>query len=202
LTIRHLMTHLNDVGREHADWGGDWNSALENVIGHKLPQIKVAEVHHYNGLGYALAGKIMERVSGRALPMLFQECLLRPLGAEHTIIEGTSWDCTSTCLDMARIGQMLLNRGSYGEYEFFSKKSFAKMLPIKLSGIAPGVTAEWGIGLHGPAGGPTIGHGGSSGALLHIDLKHDLLYVIAQNTPGKGKKDAFVRACIKALEGQ
>jgi CubicO group peptidase (beta-lactamase class C family) len=76
------------------------------------------------------------------------------------------------------------------------------MLPIKLSTIAPGVTGEWGIGIHGPAGGHTIGHGGSSGALLHIDLKLELLYVIAQNTPGKGKKDEFVRACINPLDGQ
>ena len=42
----------------------------------------------------------------------------------------------STPMDMARFGQMLLNRGGYGGYHFFSPETFEAMMPRPLSETA------------------------------------------------------------------
>lgn len=53
-------------------------------------------------------------------------------------------------LDMAKFGQMLLDRGAYGEMRFFSEETFQKMLPQDLSKvIGPDVKRSFGIGLDG-----------------------------------------------------
>lgn len=192
LTIRHLFTHTSGFWG-HGTWGADWSSSLENTAAHYLPYLKVGEKHQYNGLGYAVAGKVMERVSGQAIPYLFQEHLFGPLGAEHTTIEGTAGDSSSICLDIARVGQMLLNCGAYGQYRFFSEESFEKMLPVKLDKL----DIEWGIGATW-SGGPglskkTIGHGAASGAILRIDPEHELVIVSTRNTQGSGYEQYSLR---------
>lgn len=196
LTIRHLFTHTSGFWG-HGTWGGDWSSSLENTVAHYLPYLKVGKKHWYNGVGYAVAGKVMERVSGKAIPYLFQEHLFDPLGAEHTKIEGTSGDSSSICLDIARVGQMLLNRGSYGQYCFFSEETFEKMMPVKLDKLVPGLDLEWGIGATWCGGSglskKTFGHGAASGAILRIDPEHELVIVSTRNTPGSGYEEYSLR---------
>ncbi len=205
LTIRHLFTHTNGFWG-HGTWGADRNASLENVVGQYLPYLKVGKKKQYNGIGYAVAGKVMERVSGRAIPYLFQERLLGPLGARHTKVEGTAGDAQSICMDMAKVGQMLLNKGTYGEYRFFSEKTFEKMLPAPLDRLVPGLEGSWGIGLKpyhefGLNEG-AFGHGAASGAIYRIDPGHDLIIVACRNRPGKQwwkNYSQIVQACTSPL---
>ncbi len=187
LTVRHLFTHTNGFAW-HGEWGSDWNHALENYLGHCLPYVKVGKAFEYNRLGYALAGKIMERISGRAMPQLFEELLIKPLGLRHTKIENTYGGCFSTAEDMARIAQMLLQGGSYGGVQFFSESTFEKMLPMKLDKLVPGVDKEWGIGTCWLASNglsaKTFGHEAASGAIFRIDLVNELIIVSARNRTG------------------
>ncbi len=207
MTIRHLFTHTAGLHRAPG-WGGDWSASFENTLGHYLPHLEVAQDQAYTGSGYAVAGKVMERVGGLAIPYLHQRLLLGPLAMTHTEVAGTAGDCASVPLDMARVGQMLLNRGSYEQWQFFSEQTFEKMLPVPISRLLPGRTEgvwgarSWGTGVthysgHG-LGDKTIGHGAASGAILRVDPEHELVIVCCRNSKGADYEEyahAFVEAC-------
>ncbi len=205
LTLRHLLTHTHG-GAWHGEWGSDWNPALENYVAQSLPYFEVGKNFQYNRLGYALAGKIMERLSGRAVPYLFEECLFKPLGMNHSTVDNTYGSLYSTCLDLARLGQMLLHRGSYGEYQFFSEENCQKMLPSSLEIINPQIQKRWGIGA-APLGGnglsdQTFGHEAASGAIFRIDPEQDLILVVARDRAGSNYDDyatRFIAACTAPL---
>jgi len=99
LTIRRLYVHTNGLW---GHWGDDLND-FEETIACYYPYLKVAQRHAYNGAGYALGGKIIEVVSGEAIPQFYKEHLLAPLGCENTSVVGTSFDTRSVPLDIARI---------------------------------------------------------------------------------------------------
>jgi CubicO group peptidase (beta-lactamase class C family) len=201
LTIRHLFTHTSGLWG-HGIWGADWNNSFENVVGEYLPYLEVGKKREYNGAGYTLAGKVMERVSGKAIPFLFQQQLFEPMSSEHTTVQGASGDTRSTCMDIAKVAQMLLNGGSYGDMYFFSNESFQKMKPVKLDKLVSGSTEEWGIGLtwatYNGVTNRTFGHGAASGAVLQIDPKNELVIICCRNQVGQNYPEnvqKFMRAC-------
>ena len=108
----------------------------------------------------------------------------------------------------------MLNRGSYGELQFFSQETFERMLPEPLANHFPGVPHEWGIGITwmrqaapgaGENGVPTdatvlsrntIGHGAASAAILRVDLDNEL--VVAQTRDAGG--DHYGKYAVPFLE--
>ena len=114
-------------------------------------------------------------------------------------------------MDIAKIGQMLLNKGKYGNMQFFSEDTFAKMLPSKLTDVlGPDTNIEWGIGVMPWFSGEglgkgTFGHGAASSATLRIDPINDLVIVMTRNTAGKnfGKyHPQFIKAIVDGLEAK
>jgi CubicO group peptidase (beta-lactamase class C family) len=201
ITFRHLFTHTSGLGGK-GPWGLDWNPALENMAGFYLPYAQVGARVRYSGLGFAIAGKAMEMAGGLAVPALFREQLLDPIGARRTTVEGTSSDCRSVCLDMARVGQLLLNGGAYGSTRFFSRETFERMLPVKLSDLGPGLEGETGIGVMWLGGNGlsdrTIGHEAASGAIFRVDLQKRLVIVSCRNEKGPRYEEfaaRLIRAC-------
>ncbi len=106
LTIRHLYNHTNSLW---GHWGDNLND-LDQLFGWYAPHIQVGLAYNYNGLDMALGGKILELVSGEALPSYYKHHLLDPLGLVNTEVVGSSADARSTARDMATIGQMLLEQ--------------------------------------------------------------------------------------------
>lgn len=198
LTVRQLMTHTADLGW-HGEWASDWNPALENYLAHCLPFLKVGANFEYCRAGYAITGKIMERLTGRAVPYLFDEVLLKPLGMKQTAVDNTYGSMYSTCHDLARLGQMLLNRGVYGEYRFFSEESYQKMLPQKL----PFLNKEWGIGTAPLSGNglsnQAFGHEAASGAIFRIDPALGLIIVSARDRIGPNYEQ-YERYVVQLIE--
>jgi len=204
LTIRHLFTHTNGFGW-HDEWGSDWNPALENYIAQCLPYLKIGNAIEYNRLGYAVAGKIMERITGIAIPYLFEDYIIQPLGMKHTFVDNTYGSMYSTCKDMAQLAMMLLNRGQYDNLYFFSEESFKKFLPAKLDKINPDLNREWGLGTVWLRGSGlsdfTFGHEAASGAIFRIDLKNELIIISARNKIGSDYElyskfvDKLIEAC-------
>jgi len=185
LTLRHLMTHTNGLW----DHLGDEMHDFESIVADLYPQLEVARRYEYNGAGMALAGKVIEAVSGEALPQFFGRHLLGPLGMERTQVSTMSWNTWSTPLDIARAAQMLLNRGAYGPKRFFSEATFQQMLPQRLDGIlGPEATEEYGIGTtwfrDEGLGEGTFGHGAASSATLRIDPEHELVVMMSRNDAG------------------
>ena len=203
LTVCNLFNHtsgLEFVG----EWGSDWNYSLENQIAQILPSITVGKIFSYNRVGYALAGKIIERLTGRAVPYLFQDYIFSPLEMKTAYSDNTYGGLYCTATELAHLGLMLLNRGKYNGFEFFSEKTFTEMLPQKLKVN----DRSWGIGTS-PKGGHGLsdlayGHGAGSGTIFCIDPKNDLIIISARNTPGKKYdkfENDFIESCTAIVKG-
>jgi hypothetical protein len=104
---------------------------------------------------------------------------------------------------MAKLGQLLLNHGAYGEQVFFSPRTFEQLLPRPLSGFYPAIPdKDWGIGLtwmrqpHPDAGANgiakdatvlsrnVIGHGSATAAVFRVDLDNELIITQSRRRGG------------------
>ena len=181
LRIRHLATHTN--GLEKWPSGDDTLNDGEYRTADYFHLLKVGRKWAYNGGGYALGGKILENVSGEAVPLFYKKHLLDPLGCTGTQVVGTHADAQSVPLDMAKFGQMLLNRGAYGPYRFFSEETFALMLPRLLTAeLGPDATKTFGFGLDGKP--EKFGHGAASAATFSVDVGNELVVIMTRNKYG------------------
>ena len=94
ITIRNLLTHTSGLrdqwgllGIEGLGPGTQVHSAmttLDLVAHQKMLNFPVGSEYLYSNTGYALAGLIVQRVSGKSLDEFTQERLFRPLGMKHT----------------------------------------------------------------------------------------------------------------------
>lgn len=184
LKIRHLYTHTSGLG----DWPG-WDDELADVeerVAESYPYLKVGQEWKYNGLGNTLGSKIVERVTGEALPLAFQHHLYGPLGCTGTEVRGSHADAYSIPLDMAKFGQLLLNKGSYGKLRFFRAETFEQMLPRTLTiELGPDTKKRFGISLDGTP--ERFGHGAASAATFHVDRTKDLVVIMTRNKMGKNQ---------------
>jgi CubicO group peptidase (beta-lactamase class C family) len=199
ITYRHCFTHTTGLDG-HGVWGGMANLWLDNVIANGLPRLSPGRVHHYNGMGYDLAGRAMELVTGRTYLQLFDEDLFKPLGLGPVTLSDLAYSMELSALDLAKLGQLMLNRGKYGDREYFSPQAFEQLLPRPLAELYPALAGNggtralaWGLGwlwmpceengrmLLGPR---VLGHGSASACILRIDLDRDLVVAQVRRTAG------------------
>jgi len=220
IALRHCFTHTSGLAG-HGEWGGLGNPWLDNVIANGLEYLSPGERYTYNGMGFDLAGKVMEVVANKSIRRQLYENLFAPLGVKNGEIEDLAYSARVTAEELARFGQLLLNRGSYGNLRFFSPETFEAMLPKPLEDFYPGVEDEVGIGLRwmriekwlldkfGDSkevpmlSENTIGHGAASGAILRVDLDNDLVVAQVRNAPGERNEEylyEFLRAVAGSLE--
>jgi CubicO group peptidase (beta-lactamase class C family) len=168
--------------------------------------------HSYNGMGYDLAGKVMEVVTGKSIFRLFQEYLYDPLEMNNTIHDlDLGFSCNSTAFDLAKVAQLILNKGTYGDKQFFSEETYEKLIPTDLSEFYPGVDMIWGIGLniksnkvrdkktgedHSLLSKDIIGHGSATSTIFWVDLEHNI--VVTQSR--RGGKRHFIENLTKVTE--
>jgi CubicO group peptidase (beta-lactamase class C family) len=184
ITIRHLYTHTSGLDKWPA-WS-DEAADVEEQLADCYPFIKVGKAWAYNGQGYTTGGKIIEMISGEAIPHFYLHHFLEPLGCPNTDVIATHADMMTTPLDMARFGQMLLNRGAYGKNRFFRPETFDQMLPQKLTRVlGPEATKTFGIGLDGAPGSGRYGHGTASAATFNFDFDADMVVIMCRNAMGK-----------------
>jgi len=201
LTIRHLFTHTSGLSFA-GEWASDWNPALENQIAQILPSVDVGGSFAYHRVGYALAGKLMERITGRAVPYLFQDYVFTPLGMKTAFSDNTYGGLYCSSMDLARFGQMLLNKGTYNGVKLFSVQTFETMLPAPL----PVSDRRWGIGTTPMEGyglsESAFGHGAASGTVFRVDPKNDLIIISARKSIGKYHdefENAFIESCTSLI---
>jgi CubicO group peptidase (beta-lactamase class C family) len=94
ITIRNLLTHTSGLrdqwgllGIEGRGPGSQVHSpmtTLDLVAHQKMLNFPPGSEYLYSNTGYALAGLIVQRVSGKTLDQFTQERLFRPLGMTHT----------------------------------------------------------------------------------------------------------------------
>jgi len=203
LTIRHLFNH---TGGFQGHWGDALND-FEDLMAGYYPYLAVGQRYEYSGTDLALGSKIIETITGEALPQFYKRHLLDPLGCSDTTVTDSSGDAAGTPMDMAKIGQMLLNRGRYGDKLFMRAETFPQMLPRRLTKeLGPDTTTEWGIGTtwyKGEGlGRGTFGHGAASAALLRIDPENDLVITMTRNSWDKNLEKyqpKFLAAIVENL---
>ena len=217
LTLRHCFTHTSGLWG-HEEWGGLHNPWLDNAISNLVPELPIGKIHQYNGMGYDLAGKVMEIVSGKSIFRLMRENFFDPLGLKNTILEeDLGFSCFSNAGEFAVLGQLMLNRGSYGDLKFFSEETFEKIVPKPLNQFYPGINVEWGIGLTwmrqesplaGVDGFPEdhtilsknmIGHGSATAAILRVDLDNDLV-ICQTRRMGGAYYEKYLQKFLLAIE--
>jgi CubicO group peptidase (beta-lactamase class C family) len=202
-TIRNLYMHTASL-RGH--WGS-WMHDMEYRIAEKIPFFVVGERCAYDGAGLEVACKVLEVISGETLPEFYQNHLLKPLGMKDTEISNACSDAKSAPLDMAKLGQMLLQKGAYGDMRFFSEETFEQMLPQKPKGDETIIGGQYGIGTtyftyEGMPEG-TFAHGSASKSITRIDPTHDLVIVMTRNAAGDsyGKHhQGFIDIILESLE--
>lgn len=215
LTIRRLYTHtnglqlgFNEPGRPIDHWGDqlhDW----EQRVAALYPHLDVGARHGYNGAGYALAGKIIESVSGEAFPQYYRNHLLGPLGMDGTDAIDASALTFSTARDMAALGQMLLNKGAYGPHQFFREATYEQLLPVPIGHLIEGnPNTQWGIGTvwtrFAGLSERAFGHGAASAAVFAVDPDQQLVVVMTRNQGGEAYGEhlnRFFEALAQALAG-
>ncbi len=191
-TFRQCLNHtagLDGLG----EFGGMRNPQLENVVLNGIDVITPGKQYVYCGLGFELAAKAMEIVSGQSAVRLYHEHFFQPLGFGDVVLRNASSDGEFTAMELGILGQFLANRGSYGGLEFISPQTFDELLPKPLA--VPGVPDQYGLGLQwirqlkpGVAADSknpedqlfstqTIGHGSFSGSIMVVDLEQQLVIV-------------------------
>jgi CubicO group peptidase (beta-lactamase class C family) len=201
-TFHHLFTHTADTDGHFLDMLND----LEQVYGEAYPYLRIGKELRYNGTGIALGLKAIEQITGTTTPVLYQEYLFGPLGCESIeSIDGAvmTW---SNAYDMAIVGQMLANRGAYGDQRFFSEETFEQMLPQKLDHLlGPDTEIVWGIGLT-PYGGnglsdKTVGHGSATSCTMRVDLENNLVITMSRGQAGKNFYEYHPKFIAAIAEG-
>jgi len=203
LTIRRLYNHTNGMDWH---WGTHVND-MEERIASLIPLLQVGQRYAYNGTGMELGCKILELISGESLPNFYKNHLLDPLGCKNTDVGSASHDAKSVPLDMARICQMLLNKGAYGNMRFMSEETFEQMLPRRLVELtAASAEVTYGVGTS-PFGDEGLGegtfaHGAASAATTRIDAVNDLVICMTRNA-GDAKffeyHPMFIKAIVEGL---
>jgi CubicO group peptidase (beta-lactamase class C family) len=194
-TFRQCFNHTSGLNG-HGDFGGANNPHLENVILNAIDVNEPGIRYSYSGMGYDLAAKAMEIVSGKSFVRLYDEHLFRPLHFGDVPIGNASSEGHFTAMELGILAQLIANRGSYGELQFISPQTFDRLLPEKLHVTDHAGVEDEGIGLHWirrlrTAAAPnsnraedqilsmhTVGHGSLSGCMFVIDLDQQL--IIAQ----------------------
>jgi CubicO group peptidase (beta-lactamase class C family) len=212
-TFRQCLTHTSGLSG-HGDWGGARNPHFENIVLNGIDANRPGSAYEYSGNGFELAAKAMEIVAGRSAPHLYDEHLFGPLGMGDVPVDQSSAGMRFTARELAAMAQLLVNRGSYGDMEFFTPKLFEDMLPGSLSQRYPKVTEEEGVGMHwirhvktgAPAGStrpedlafdpPLLGHGSFTSCLFLADPARGLVITQVRKTGGP----RFAEWSLKLLE--
>jgi CubicO group peptidase (beta-lactamase class C family) len=204
LTLRHLMTHTSGLSWA-GEWASDWNPSMENQIAETIPFVHPGCEFSYHRGGYALTAKVLERLSGKTVPALFQKYIFDPLGMSHAYADNTYGGLYASADELARLGQCLLEHGKAGSGRLLSERCWSAMLPRPLQFDGVRLQRSWGIGCS-PMGGKglsdsTFGHAAASGALLRIDPVHDLVVVLGRDGIGPDRKlyDRFVEKFLRAI---
>lgn len=125
-TLRHLLTARSGVYHPAAN-GGD-SSAHAPARGTRTP----GRYFLYNNWDFNAAGTAFEKLTGRGIYDAFQEQLAQPLqlqdfeharhkrGGARKTSEHLAYHFRLSARDMARLGQLMLNEGRWGEQQLIA----------------------------------------------------------------------------------
>ncbi|TVR51153.1 MAG: hypothetical protein EA425_07885, partial [Puniceicoccaceae bacterium] len=126
---------------------------------------------------------------------------------------------------LAKIGQLIINRGAYGEYRFMAEETLAELMPQPYEKHFPGLgegRADYGFGIRWASrphprarrdgipeaavlpGPSTLGHGSLSGTIFRVDPELELIVVVGRFRRGEAHGaffDELLLTIDDALDG-
>ncbi|HOU91718.1 MAG TPA: serine hydrolase [Polyangiaceae bacterium] len=213
VTFRHCFYHLLGLPG-HLSHGG----LLDPYLDQTLLTADVAFARPgtrfvYGGDELNLTGKALELITGQTVQELLRVELQAPFGepvVQHDLGVGTRF----TALYLAKIGQMLIQDGAYGQYRFFRPGFVRELWPRRVADFAPaldnstlenGIGLEWKIDPPGPrergALGPNVvGHGSASGSVWRIAPDHQLVLVVGRDAfASPSDNETFTTRLVQAV---
>lgn len=194
LTFRHCFYHLAGL-QKHFSHGGFFNAFLENdLLIQDLAFTEPGTRFSYSGDDLNLAGAALSVVTGRTTFDLLHEHLMAPFGEPVVQLDGGSGTRFSA-MYLAKVGQMIVQDGKYGQKQFYSPGFLREVLPKNAAQYAPELSdkkLESGIGLtwmpnpsgpreQGVLGPNVVGHGAASGIFWRIALDQELVAVVGRS---------------------
>ena len=218
-TWRATFMHMAGIHMKAGSGREVHNAYSDNWAVNLLSCLKVGREHKYNNMDTELTGKAMELMTGKCVLRLMKENLLIPLGMSDSRSSDVCHGSMATAWDAAKLGQMLLNKGTYGNIRFFSSETFQKMLPVRIKTYWPKARFDipWGMGLTyfnerdpqaGNDGVPsnkyllskmTFCHGAASGAVLRVDPENDVVVTVVRTRQGPNYKPNLYKF-LKAVD--
>lgn len=203
-TIRQLMTHTSGLSGHF----GDEQRDLEERIADEYPRLSIPSSHIYSGRGFALTVKVLEAISGKPLPTIYEKVLTGPLGMNNTTVKNSHNAAYTTAWDLAKMGQLMLNGGTYGGYRFFTPKTLEEAKPKSLVTVFGKDTNKvWGIGFWGSReaerrmlGGTAFGHNSGNSSFFRVDPSSDLVVTIASTEDKRYMSEAMHKELIEVIE--
>lgn len=198
VTLRALYTHTA------FSVGIDPTPDLEERVAQVLPHLPIGEGYQYTGTSLELAWALASTATGESISTFARDHLFAPLGCTRTEVRNTGGATQSTSLEMARVCQMLLNRGGYGDMRLLAEPVAAEMLPRRHSKtLGPYANDRpWGMGTHpwktddfSPL---AFGHAGYFKSTVFIDPAHDLVVVMLRQGAGTNY-DKYHPQFLKAI---
>ncbi len=153
ITVRNLMTHLAGFPEDNP-WGdrqlADSDADLLNLIKSGISNANAPSfAYEYSNLGFAMLGRIITVVSGKAYQQYITDAILKPLG-----MADTQWEYTKVPAEKLALGyrwqdnqwleEPLLHDGSYGAMGglITSIEDFSKYVALHQSAWPPRSDAD------------------------------------------------------------
>jgi len=213
ISWRATFMHMAGIHIKAGEGREVHNAWSDNLVVNLLPCLKIGDRHRYNNMDTELTAKAMELMTGKSVLRLMKDDLFVALGMGHSRSSDVCHGAEATAFDVAKLGQMLLNQGAYGNTRFFSKETFHEMLPTKIHEHWPQAQFDlpWGMGLTyfnerdpdaGKNGVPanktllskaTFCHGAASGAVLRVDPVNDVVVTVVRTQQGEDYKPNLAR---------
>jgi CubicO group peptidase (beta-lactamase class C family) len=147
ITVRQLLSHTH--GLPYANCIGDPNTTTAScttaIANGPDPTTKPGKVFSYSGVGYEVAGRIIEVVTGQSFEDAFETRIARPLGMSHTRFDEyqgqrvrhpqPAASAASTVDDYARFLGMLAAGGTSPSARILSENSVAEIERDQVRGI-------------------------------------------------------------------
>ncbi len=147
ITVRELLSHT--TGLPPAGCEGDPATTLRACVASIAaggdPSSTPGTQFHYSGVGFAVAGRLVERLAGTSFEQAFQDRIAKPLGMTHTRFDGTrrphsrnpspAASATSTVDDYARFLRMLAAGGTFDGKQVLAPGSVAEIEKDQVRGL-------------------------------------------------------------------
>ncbi len=215
ITVRELLSHR--TGLPSAVCEGDPSSTLarcvQSIADGRDPAVAPGTEFHYSGVGFVIAGRLIERLSGTSFEDAFEARIARPLGMSHTCFDGIARPHTrnpapaasarSSVRDYARFLRMLAHDGAVDGRVVLQPSSVAEIERDQVAGLdtrddgAVQITGipTYGLGVWRDVVGPddaiqVVSGSGALGFYPWIDRVHGTYGIVAVDDERNGAEHA------------